>query len=211
MLQPAIPIADTATERRHRKLTRSLTRTARRLVKAVTKTLKRRTYWRRRSGYRYYAKVVGLARKHAPSGGSVIDVGAHESRTLADLTWFERRVALDRQPIPKQRGIERVQVEFRQYRPTTRFDLVLCLQVLEHLHNPAGFARRLFECGSVVILSVPYKWPQGKCRWHVQDPVTKRKLREWTGRDPSEVVVVRDPNARLIAVYRPEDAPPPPS
>src|SRR5688572_3541090 len=101
-------------------------------------------YWRRRQDFNYYAEVVRLARHHVPLGGSAIDVGAGGTQVLQQLAWFERRVALDRNPIRPQRAVTTVQADFLAYEPQARFDLALCLQVLEHLDDPARFAPKLF-------------------------------------------------------------------
>ena len=78
---------------------------------------------------------------------------------------------------------------------------MLCLQVLEHLEDPETFARKLFESGRSVIVSVPYRWPAGLRPGHVQDPVDEAKLIGWTGRTPVETCVVRNGRDRLIAVF----------
>ena len=52
-----------------------------------------------------------------------------------------------------------------------------------------------------MIISVPYQWPAGYHRGHVQDPVDEDKLFAWTRREPSTLKIVRDERARLIAVY----------
>jgi 2-polyprenyl-3-methyl-5-hydroxy-6-metoxy-1,4-benzoquinol methylase len=85
-------------------------------------------------------------------------------------------------PVPRQRGIERVSADFLAYRPPLRFDLVLCLQVLEHLQDPETFARKLLDSGRIVIMSVPYQWPAGRNPRHLQDPVSEAKLIGWAGR-----------------------------
>jgi hypothetical protein len=171
-------------------------------LRRVMKSLRRLVYWRSRGDLHYYREVIRLARVHAPEGGAVIDVGAHETKVLADLPWFTRRVALDRGEISVKPGVEVVRANFLKYTPERPFDLVLCLQVLEHIKDPPPFAQRLFATGRTVILSVPYRWPKGKCKWHVQDPVDEAKLLAWTGREPDESTIVRDDAARLIAVYR---------
>ncbi len=88
------------------------------------------------------------------------------------------------------------------YRPETYFDLVLCLQVLEHLDNPDAFAQKLLNAGRTVIISVPYRWPQGYCKTHKQDPVDEAKLERWTQRKPVETQIVTNGKERLIAVYQ---------
>ena len=164
----------------------------------------RRSHWKMRKHLRYYREVIRLARQHVPRGGSVIDVGAGETRVVAALTEFTHRVLLDIEPIRPQRGIRIIQADFLRYEPDARFDLVLCLQVLEHLDEPAPFARKLFAVGRTVIISVPYRWPEGLWPWHVQDPVDEAKLAAWTGREPTETLVVADERERLIAVYAPD-------
>jgi hypothetical protein len=159
-------------------------------------------YWDRRRHLSYYREVVRLARKHVPGGGEVIDVGAHETKLVEHLDWFERRVALDVRYVPPRRAVETVVADFEDYEPESRFDLVLCLQVLEHLERPAPFARKLLETGHTVIVTVPYRWPAGRCETHLQDPVDERKLRRWTERTPLETTIVEDEQRRLIAVYR---------
>lgn len=160
-------------------------------------------YWAERKQFNYYSEVVRLARQYVPEGGSVIDVGAGVTHLLRRLDWFEHRVALDRTASGRQRGVEHVHADFFSYEPGRSFDLVLNLQVLEHLDQPAVFARKLFDTGRVVIISVPYKWPAGYYPPHVQDPVDAEKLAAWTGRTPTETLVVRDGDERLIAVYVP--------
>lgn len=159
-------------------------------------------YWAQRKHYEYYREVERLARSHVPEGGSVIDVGAGVTQLLYRFDWFERRVSLDRQERAQQRGIELITADFLAYQPSERFDLVLCLQVLEHLGDPAPFARKLLTLGRTVIISVPYNWPSGRQASHRQDPVDEAKLRSWSGTQPVETRIVRNGMERIIAVYR---------
>src|SRR5262245_51157936 len=96
-------------------------------------------------------------------------------------------------------------MDFMAYQPAERFDLVICLQVLEHLPEAALFARKLVETVRTIIVSVPYKWPKGKCRWHLQDPVDETKLDGWMQKKPIDVSVVTDREARMVAVYQGEN------
>ena len=160
------------------------------------------TYWAERKDFRYYEEVVRFARHHVPQGGRVIDVGAGATKLLERMKWFDERVRLDQSEIPSRRGIEQIHLDFFEYRPLHDFDLVLCLQVLEHLDDPGAFAQKLFAIGRNVIISVPYKWPKGAHPPHVQDPVDEAKLEAWTGRKPAEMCIVHDGADRLIAVYR---------
>lgn len=161
----------------------------------------RRSYWRQRRRLKYYQEVIRLARKYVPDGRTMIDVGAGETGVAERLAGFQRRVVLDIHPIRPRRGVDIVTTDFMQYEPDARFDLVLCLQVLEHLEDPGPFARRLFDIGRTVIISVPYRWPEGFWPWHLHDPVDEAKLEDWTRRQPTETCVVTDEQQRMIAVY----------
>jgi SAM-dependent methyltransferase len=156
----------------------------------------------RRRRLRYYEETVRLARVHAAAGGSVLDVGAHDSDVLQRLVWFDRRVGLDLEHVPPQRGVEIVLGDFLDYRPEELFDLVVCLEVLEHLDDPSRFAAKLLATGRTVIVSVPYRWPAGTWPTHKQDPVDEAKLESWMGRPPVESRIVSDGRERLIAVFR---------
>jgi Methionine biosynthesis protein MetW len=142
-----------------------------------------------------------MAREYVPEGGRVIDVGSHETELLEQLDWFRSRVALDIQWVFPRRGIEAVLADFREYEPDGVYDLVLCLQVLEHVPQPQPFARKLLRTGRTVIISVPYRWPADDWESHVHDPVDEAKLREWVGADPVETSIVDDGKRRLVAVY----------
>jgi hypothetical protein len=164
--------------------------------------LDRRGYWHERRDFGYYREVERLAREHAPSGGSALDVGASETEVLERLDWFERRVALDVDDVPSRPGVETVVADFNEFEPDQRFDLVLCLQVLEHLEQPEPFARKLLDTGRTAIVSVPYRWPGWVTDEHVHDPVDEAELHAWTGRVPLETSAITDLGMeRLIAVY----------
>lgn len=160
------------------------------------------TYWDARRHYRYYAEVVRLAREHVPRGGRVLDVGAYEAELLRQLDWFDERVALDVRYMMPRPGVRTVVADFRRYEPERPFELVLCLQVLEHLPDADEFARKLLASGRTVIVSVPYKWRADDHDRHLHDPVDEAKLRGWTGLDPLDSLIVDDDGKRrLIAVY----------
>ena len=162
------------------------------------------SYWEARRHMRYYRQVLEFAQRHAPAGGSVIDVGGRDCEYIAWFDWFQRKVVLDLKPPPPQPGVETVAGEFLAWQPAEPFDLVLCLQVLEHLVDPAPFCRKLLRSGHVVIISVPYRWPQGSCKYHVQDPVDEGKLLAWAGQPVVEQAIARDgTRERLVAVFCP--------
>jgi hypothetical protein len=157
-------------------------------------------YWQRRRQMRYYAEVLRLARKHAPQAESVLDVGPNGTPLVCELGWIPSKTVIDlgSQAIP---GATCLQGDFLKYEPQRPFDLVLCLQVLEHVGPAREFAQRLLGAGRLVIVSVPYRWPAGSCQHHVQDPVDEEKLRGWMEQSFVEHKIIRDgARDRLIAV-----------
>lgn len=160
------------------------------------------SYWQDRRHMRYYNQTLEFAQRYAAGGDSVLDVGSRDCEYIAWFDWFQRKVVLDLKPPPPRPGVETVAGDFLTWQPDTTFDLVLCLQVLEHLADPAPFCRKLLAASRVVIVSVPYRWPKGLCRYHVQDPVDEAKLAGWAGRAALDQAVVRDgARERLVAVF----------
>jgi hypothetical protein len=170
--------------------------------------LPKRTYWQTRENARYLRAVRALADRSIAEGGvkSILDVG---SNGCAYLDWFPSvspRVSLDIVKPYASDGVEGIKADFLAYKPDRRFDLVLCLQVLEHIPDAAQFAQRLLAVTERrLVVSVPYKWPAGRSEWHVHDPVDEAKMLGWFGREPDYQSVVLEKiwfgKARLVCCY----------
>lgn len=164
------------------------------------------SYWEQRSHFAYYRVARSLAQEIAPRARSILDVG---SNGCPHLDWFEhaeRKVSVDLVTPYCGPGVEAVTADFFRYATNERFDVCLCLQVLEHVANPSAFARKLLSLADHVIASVPYRWPAGKCVAHLHDPVDEAKMREWFGREPNLSIIVeeekkRSASKRLICHY----------
>ncbi len=149
----------------------------------------------------YYKVVLTIVR--ALPYRSILDVGARRSPVLETLPLSKERVTLDKIAVHSPAGIRHVVADFLAWVPDKAYDLVLCLQVLEHLDAPAPFLQKLFATGHNVIVSVPYRWKKGLCKYHVQDPVTLSKLVGWAaGRKPVAHWIVEDNGReRLICLF----------
>lgn len=157
-------------------------------------------YYKERKDFHYYKKVEALL--SSLSFDSILDVGARRSPVLENIKGPIEKVLLDKYEIPPLEGFHIITSDFYTWIPDKHYDIVLCLQVLEHLENPEAFAEKLFTIAKkTVILSVPYKWKKGKCKYHIQDPVDMEKLKSWTNREPSESYIINDGLERLICVY----------
>lgn len=159
-------------------------------------------YYEARKTMNYYSTVLAVV-GHLDYQ-TILDVGSRRSPVLEPLPASKERVTLDRLAVRSPAGIRHIVADFTTWVPDKRYDVVLCLQVLEHLDDPPSFLKKLFATGSTVIVSVPYRWKKGFCKYHVQDPVTLSKVVEWAGgRKPTAYWIVEDNGLkRLICLWR---------
>ena len=141
------------------------------------------------------------AQRCCPDGKTLLDVGGgggHGCRFLESFKDFERTSV----ELPTEghtlEDVRLVHEDFLNWKADRKYDLVLCMQVLEHISDVVTFTRKLFDCGSVVIISVPYRWPAGEHDGHIHDPVDELVLKKWTDRDPIETSVI---DRRLVCAY----------
>jgi hypothetical protein len=163
-------------------------------------------YWRRRADLLYYQYFRFIVRCIGHDARSMIDVGSGNAPYLDWFDWIPERISIDlANPYRSAavKGIEGNVFELSFERP---FDLLSCMQVLEHVPEPEPFARRLLELGRIVLVSVPHKWPKGSNPGHVNDPVDLNAVTRWFGRKPNYHLVVQEPfagrkGARLFAIF----------
>ena len=167
-------------------------------------------YWDRRRHMLYYEVIRILAQELGKGAESVIDVGSWNSPTL---DWFPdapNRTSLDLRLPYHADGIQSLTADFLAWEPDRAYDLALCLQVLEHVPDARAFARKLLTVASVVMVSVPFRWPASRNPHHVHDPVTLDKIVSWFGRRPNFTYLVREPTSaveRVVCVYDRDDRP----
>lgn len=159
-------------------------------------------YYIQRKESNYYKKVNDILSKLQFT--SIIDIGARKSPTLEKVDNNIYKSSLDIIDIKNEdKNINYIKADFYTWVPDRKYDIVLCLQVLEHLDKPTEFAQKLFDTGNKVIISLPYKWPKGRCIYHVQDPVDENLIKQWTNRNPLESYIIEEDNGikRIICVY----------
>jgi hypothetical protein len=170
----------------------------------MDKLLYPNAYWESRQDLLYYQVVRQLIKGLAPDADSMLDVG---SAGCPYLDWFRHipvRVSVDIDRPFAGEGITAIKADFVDWQPDRDFSVVTCLQVLEHVEQPAIFARKLLAAGRIVIVSVPHLWLPGTVDSHRHDPVTERKMRAWFGREPNFSYICREVlvrSHRLIQVY----------
>jgi hypothetical protein len=159
----------------------------------------------------YYRYLDLIVRGVAGKCHSLIDVGSSNTQVIEAFDWIEELVALDIRAPHSSERVRGIEMDFFQYTPEKRFDIALCCEVLEHIPDAGAFAKHLFDVADRVLISVPYRWPEGSSKQHIHDPVDLKKLGEWTGREPAYHIVVTEPLCRsgkcrrLIAYYPAKD------
>ncbi len=147
----------------------------------------------------YYSVAHDLVMRLQPS--SVLDVGGRQSPLLSTLPPSISRTCLDIERLPRlDPGIRFVHADFATWVPDQSYDVVVCLEVLHHVEDPATFAQKLFTVGRTVLLSIPYRLPRGMNPGRHAN-LDEAALLRWTGRRPTAVQLVRDGFDRLLAVY----------
>ena len=169
-----------------------------------------RNYWGRRSSMLYYRYVEAIIGELGAEARSMLDVGSGNCPYLDWFDWIPERVSVDIRAPYQSANVKSITGDIFKLEFPQPFDLCLCLQVLEHIRDAGAFARRLLELGRIVVVSVPYKWPnkpRPKPATHIHDPVDYAKLTRWMGREADYKIIVEEPlsksprRRRLIAVY----------
>jgi Methyltransferase domain len=163
-------------------------------------------YWRDRSDLIYYRYIEYIMRVVGRDATSMIDVGSGNCPYLEWFDWINDRRSVDIRVPYQSDNVQGIKGDIHNLNFDKKFDLCTCFQVLEHVPDAALFARRLQELAEIVIVSVPYKWPENSTKGHVHDPVTYQKLTDWMGREANYKIIASEPfrrqkHERLIAVY----------
>ena len=166
-------------------------------------------YWADRFDMMYYQYVDFILRVVARDAESMVDVGTGGCPYIEWFDWIPDRTSIDLHESYVSETVKGVTGDILAMDFADRFDIGTCLQVLEHIPDPAPFCARLQEICRNLIVSVPLDWPEGRTEGHIHDPVTAAKLEHWMGRKPNYSVVVTEPfrkinHRRLIAVYDPD-------
>ncbi len=169
-----------------------------------THIYKKKNYWDKRSHLMYYKYIDKMVKKLATNCKSIIDVGSGDTPLVERFEWIPYKYTLDLRKPYHSENVTGIKHDFLKYQIQKKYDFVLCLQVLEHVPSAKPFAQKLFDIGHNVLISVPYKWEQGSCKFHIHDPVDLDKMYSWTGREPDYYVIVTEPlknTRRLICYY----------
>ncbi|MGD1700496.1 tetratricopeptide repeat protein [Dapis sp. BLCC M229] len=165
------------------------------------------SYWSQRENNIYIFAIRQIIHKLGSDATSIIDVGSNGCPYLDWFKWIPERYSIDLRKPYKAPGIVDVTTDFLKYTPEKRFDLLMCLQVIEHVPNARAFCQKLLETARLLVVSVPYKWPKGQTKGHIHDPVDLEKMNSWFGREPNYQNIIQEvesPSRRLICIYNTE-------
>lgn len=166
-------------------------------------------YTKQRKDIKYYKKCNELIERIAMDNQSksIIDIGGWngffvKNTPIEKKVCLDKRIRKDKKPVKE---VEFINADFIKWKTEEKYDIVLCMQVLEHLEDNQIFLfiEKLFSLTDHVIISVPYKWRKDWCKFHKQDPIDHAKLKLWTNRRPFESFLVKDNKTeRLICYYK---------
>lgn len=164
-------------------------------------------YWTDRKDSIYLFAARNICNKFSKQPRSVIDVGSNNTPILE---WFRESeadlISLDLRNPYQAKGVVSITQDLLSFRPSQKYALVTCFQVLEHVPSPDVFAKKLLGLGEILVVSVPYLWPKGACVEHIHDPVNDEKMLAWFGKKPIFRYLATELNGirRLIVVYQGE-------
>jgi hypothetical protein len=167
-----------------------------------------------RKSLRIYDAAYASASMFSESATSALEVGCVKPSFLEHFNWIPNRVCVS----PYYAGYSKVQDsaksdeavtyltdDFNEWKQREQYDLVVCMQVIEHVPNPEKTMSKLLESGKVVLVSAPYLWPDcgSKCN-HLHHNISEYTIKAWAGKDPvvSLIVSEKDSGARrLISIF----------
>ena len=160
-------------------------------------------HWEGRKSFKYYQTVIDWVNMLKSDLSSIIDVGCCDTHIL-DKIDLPIKAAWDRWRIPEYGGDVKKYFGGWGSLPKDTFNFVLCLQVLEHLDNPADFCKCLKTLSTnYIIISVPYMW-EDIDRAHKHFHINLDTVEKWVGGEPILSTIRNDLGKRLICVYRVE-------
>ena len=168
-----------------------------------TETDSIKKYWNARYDMLYYKYIDYVVRVVGVDAKSLVDVGSRGGSYVEWFDWIPKKVSIDLQKPYESERVTGVTGDFYAWEPGETFDVGLCLQVLEHVDDPTRFIRKLMSISHCSVVSVPYKWPKGSMKTHIQDPVVLKDVVDWAGREPNFFQVVEEPFKKLYSsTYR---------
>lgn len=161
-------------------------------------------YWLKRQNSIYIFAIKQIVRVLGERAQSIVDVGSNGCPYLDWFDWIPERCSLDLRKPYVSKGVTSITADFLKHDFQKKFDVLTCLQVVEHVPDAGAFCKKLLETAQVLIVSVPYQWKAGQTKGHIHDPISLDKMNGWFGREPNYHIIIQEVESsarRLICVY----------
>lgn len=163
------------------------------------------SYYEQRKNLKYYKKIEDIINRM--SGESILDIGCMDYPIVLSGN-FKERYTIDINNRPDIQNVKKIIGEWPKCSNLVpdKIDLILCMQVIEHIKDFAPFVKTIFEVGRTIIISLPWKWPKNACKYHVHDPIDEKKLQLLIPHKYKSLDIVKEKSGtqRAIMVYHNE-------
>lgn len=160
------------------------------------------TYSEQRKDLIYYKAIKEILSVIDKQDKKIIDVGSNGVDLISNLQCCEKISVCLSEPINNE-FVTGYKTDFFDFNIEKKFDIITCLQVIEHVEKAEEFTQKLFATGKTVIISLPYKWSKNACKYHCQDPIDEKKIFGWTKKQPDFTLYCTETNniQRIICIY----------
>jgi hypothetical protein len=179
------------------------------------------SYSKNRKDQQYYRDTWCAVRFLGEGARSIVDVGSSFPPFLMSTDWIpEREITSKYFPgnekpcgaattCTLQDGIQANIQDFYTWHPDKVYDVVIAMQVVEHVSNPTRFMRKLLKTGRTVVVTVPYKWDDHHMEFHKHHKIALEDMRQWAGKHELHFHVSQDTgkgqySQRLLMVFQGE-------
>lgn len=160
-------------------------------------------YYANRQYKQYYQVVADTVRliRHSVPLASVLDVGPADVPLVTELGIPDCTV-LEPQ-FPRQfDGCEWLRGDVCGYEFGRKFDLVMCLQCLEHIEDIDAACSALFRAAEkYLVVSLPWQWGKGWEPGHIHDPIDMDWIVRHLGKPTSHTLCDDPPTRHIVCTY----------
>lgn len=177
------------------------------------------SYSKKRKDHQYYRDTWCAIRFLGEGARSIVDVGSSFPPFLISTDWIPEREITSKyfpgneRPCGKsthcllQDGIQANIQDFYAWHPSKVYDVVVSMQVVEHVPNPTRFMRKILKTGRMVLVTVPYRWEDEHLKFHKQHMIAIEDVRKWAGKHELHFHVSQDTGKgeyaqRLLMVFK---------
>ncbi|MBR2525685.1 glycosyltransferase [bacterium] len=150
--------------------------------------------------YQYFKIVKNIIKILSGNEKTILDIGSAGIDLMSEYPFKERYSVATYGAINNDR-VTGYEMDFFDFEVKEKFDVITCLQVVEHVEKAKEFVQKILKSGKLCIISVPYKWEKGACKYHVQDPIDEMKMYDWSETKPLFTFWVKDRQYRMVLVY----------